>query len=143
MAGAFRAARPATGDVRRLDGPHRVGRSAGPDPARVRPAPSATSVVTLWDWGTEHDGRTDSTPSDVRDGTVNANGLVYGVVQPSDILAVIDPVEHSATTIPIPSNAPADTDGYADLALLRGRFRSGRAAPIRAASPWTARAASG
>ena len=35
-------------------------------------------VVTLWDWGTELDGRTDSTPADVRDGTVNANGLGYG-----------------------------------------------------------------
>ena len=63
-------------------------------------------VVTLWDWGTELDGRTDSTPADVRDGTVNANGLVYGVVQPSDILAVVDPVEHRASTIPIPSGAP-------------------------------------
>ncbi len=63
-------------------------------------------VVTLWDWGTEQDGRTDSAGSDVRDATVNANGLVYGVVQPSDILAVLDPVEHRAFNIPIPTDAP-------------------------------------
>ena len=63
-------------------------------------------VVTLWDWGTETDGRTDSAASDVRDATVNANGRVYGVVQPSDILAVLDPVEHQATNIKIRSTAP-------------------------------------
>ena len=83
--------------------------ASGEVPAQSPPRPTGAErnvVVTLWDWGTEHDGRTDSTPSDVRDATVNANGLVYGVVQPSDILAVVDPVEHRATTIPIPSNAP-------------------------------------
>ena len=83
--------------------------AAGEAPSQVPPRPTGVErnvVVTLWDWGTEHDGRTDSTPSDVRDGTVNANGLVYGVVQPSDILTVLDPVEHRASTIHIPSNAP-------------------------------------
>ena len=83
--------------------------AAGEAPTQTPPRPRGAErnvVVTLWDWGTEYDGRTDSTPSDVRDGTVNANGLVYGVVQPSDILAVIDPVEHRASTIPIPSGAP-------------------------------------
>ena len=83
--------------------------AAGEAPTQTPPRPRGAErsvVVTLWDWGTEYDGRTDSTPSDVRDGTVNANGLVYGVVQPSDILAVIDPVEHRASTIPIPSGGP-------------------------------------
>ena len=78
-------------------------------PTQVPPRPSGLErnvVVTVWDWGTELDGRTDSTASDVRDATVNANGLVYGVVQPSDILAVLDPVAHRATTIHIPSSAP-------------------------------------
>ena len=81
----------------------------GDVPSQVPPRPAGVErnvVVTLWDWGTERDGRTDSTPSDVRDATVNASGLVYGVVQPSDILAVLDPVEHRATTIHIPSTAP-------------------------------------
>ena len=83
--------------------------ASGVAPSQVPARPTGIErnvVVTLWDWGTEHDGRTDSTPSDVRDGTVNANGLVYGVVQPSDILAVLDPVEHRASTIQIPSGAP-------------------------------------
>ncbi len=81
----------------------------GEFPTQIPPRPTGVErniVVTVWDWGTELDGRTDSTASDVRDATVNADGLVYGVVQPSDILAVLDPVEHRASTIPIPSNAP-------------------------------------
>jgi len=81
----------------------------GETPTQTPPRPSGIEqsvVVTLWDWGTEHDGRTDSAPGDVRDATSNANGLVYGVVQPSDILTVLDPVDHRATMIEIPSNAP-------------------------------------
>ena len=83
--------------------------ASGAVPTQTPPRPVGIErnvVVTLWDWGTETDGRTDSTPSDVRDATVNSNGLVYGVVQPSDILAVLDPVEHRANNIIIPSNAP-------------------------------------
>ena len=89
--------------------------AAGEAPSQAPPRPTGVErnvVVTLWDWGTEHDGRTDSAPSDVRDATVNANGLVYGVVQPNDIIAVLDPVEHRARVIPISSGAPkiyADT----------------------------------
>ena len=83
--------------------------ATGESPSQTPPRSTGTErnvVVTLWDWGTETDGRTDSTPSDVRDATVNANGLVYGVVQPSDILTVLDPVEHRASNIQIPSSAP-------------------------------------
>ena len=83
--------------------------AAGEAPTQTPPRPAGIErnvVVTLWDWGTETDGRTDSAASDVRDGTVNADGLVYGVVQPSDILAVLDPVEHRAFTIDIPSGGP-------------------------------------
>ncbi len=83
--------------------------AAGEAPRQTPPRPASYErnvVVTLWDWGTEQDGRTDSTGSDVRDATVNANGLVYGVVQPSDILAVVDPVEHRAFNIHIPTDAP-------------------------------------
>ena len=105
MAGMFRR----LGPQRRMfaDWTDRI--ASGETPSQSPPRPIGIErnvVVTLWDWGTEHDGRTDSTPSDVRDATVNANGLVYGVVQPSDILAVLDPVRHLATTIEIPSNAP-------------------------------------
>ena len=105
MAGMWRG----LGDQREMfaDWTDRI--AAGEAPVQTPPRPMGAErniVVTLWDWGTETDGRTDSAPSDVRDGTVNANGLVYGVVQPSDILAVIDPVEHRAFNIPIPSSAP-------------------------------------
>ena len=105
MAGMWRG----LGDQREMfaDWTDRI--AAGEAPAQTPPRPAGAErniVVTLWDWGTETDGRTDSAPSDVRDGTVNANGLVYGVVQPSDLLAVIDPVEHRAFNIPIPSSAP-------------------------------------
>ena len=97
------------GDQRRMfaDWTDRI--SAGEAPTQTPPRPTGIErnvVVTLWDWGTETDGRTDSAASDVRDATVNANGLVYGVVQPSDILAVLDPVEHRASVINIPSNGP-------------------------------------
>ncbi|HJN44120.1 MAG: carboxypeptidase-like regulatory domain-containing protein [Vicinamibacterales bacterium] len=97
------------GDQRRMfaDWTDRI--AAGEAPTQTPPRPTGIErnvVVTLWDWGTETDGRTDSAASDVRDATVNANGLVYGVVQPSDILAVLDPVEHRASVINIPSNGP-------------------------------------
>jgi len=83
--------------------------AAGEAPTQVPPRPTGVErniVVTLWDWGTEFDARTDSTPSDIRDATVNANGLIYGVVQPSDILAVLDPNTNTASTITVPSTAP-------------------------------------
>ena len=97
------------GDQRRMfaDWTERI--AAGEAPNQTPPRPSGIErnvVVTLWDWGTQTDGRTDSAASDVRDATVNADGLIYGVVQPSDILAVLDPVENQASTIDIPSNGP-------------------------------------
>ena len=105
MSGSFRR----LGDQRGMfaDWTDRI--AAGEAPTQAPPRPTGIErniVVTLWDWGTETDGRTDSAASDVRDATVNANGLVYGVVQPSDILAVLDPVEHRASVIHIPSNGP-------------------------------------
>ncbi len=105
MSGSFRR----LGDQRGMfaDWTDRI--AAGEVPTQTPPRPTGIErnvVVTLWDWGTDHDGRTDSVASDVRDATVNASGLIYGVVQPSDILAVLDPVEHRASTITIPSTAP-------------------------------------
>ena len=83
--------------------------AAGEAPTQAPPRPTGVErnvVVTLWDWGTEVDGRTDSTPSDVRDPTVNANGPVYAAVASGDVLAVLDPVEHRAWAIEIPTTAP-------------------------------------
>ena len=105
MAGGFRR----LGPQRRMfaDWTDRI--AQGDAPTQVPPRPTGVErniVVTLWDWGTEHDGRTDSTSSDIRDATVNADGRVYGVVQPRGMLTVLDPVEHRASTIQIPSSAP-------------------------------------
>ena len=105
MSGSFRR----LGDQRGMFADWTDHIAAGEVPTQTPPRPTGIErnvVVTLWDWGTDHDGRTDSVASDVRDATVNANGLIYGVVQPSDILAVLDPVEHRASTITIPSNGP-------------------------------------
>ena len=133
------------GDQRRMfaDWTDRI--SAGEAPTQTPPRPTGIErsvVVTLWDWGTETDGRTDSAASDVRDATVNANGLVYGVVQPSDILAVLDPVEHRASVINIPSNGPEIQTGTPTSPYWATRM-SGRVGPTRAAWRWTGRAASG
>jgi len=37
---------------------------------------------------------------------MNANGLVYGSIQGSDILAVLDPRKNETSTIKVPSNGP-------------------------------------
>ena len=63
-------------------------------------------VVSVWDWGTKYDGRTDAVASDLRNGSVNANGNVYMVARSPDTLAILDPIEHSAKVIRVPSNAP-------------------------------------
>ena len=109
MGGGMSASFNRLGDQRRMfaDWTERI--AAGEAPTQTPPRPQGVErnvVVSLWDWGTATDGRTDSAASDVRDATVNADGLVYGVVQPSDILAVLDPVAHRAFTIPVPSNGP-------------------------------------
>ena len=81
----------------------------GETPKQMPPRPKGVErniVVTVWDWGTELDGRTDSTPTDVRTPSLNANGPVYAVVQPRDLIAILNPRDNSAATIKVPSNAP-------------------------------------
>jgi hypothetical protein len=63
-------------------------------------------VVSWWDWGTNLDGRTDAQASDLRNANVNANGKVYMVSRSDDVLAVLDPVEHRAQVLKVPSTAP-------------------------------------
>ena len=142
MSGMYRR----LGDQRELfaDWTDRI--ASGEVPTQTPPRPTGIErnvVVTLWDWGTQFDGRTDSVASDVRDATVNANGLVYGVVQPSDILAVLDPGRASGQHHHDPLERPADADRDAYIAVLGRRRRVGRASPTRAAWRWTGRAASG
>jgi hypothetical protein len=63
-------------------------------------------VISMWDWAMPTSRRSDVAATDERTPTMNANGLVYGSIQGSDILAVLDPRENSTTSIKIPSNGP-------------------------------------
>jgi hypothetical protein len=63
-------------------------------------------VISIWDWGTKYDGRTDAVASDLRSGAINPNGKVYMVARSPDTLAILDPNEHDAKVIRVPSNAP-------------------------------------
>jgi len=68
-------------------------------------------VISMWDWAMPTSRRSDVAVTDERTPTFNANGLVYGSIQGSDILAVLNPRENATTQIRIPSNAPPiDTD---------------------------------
>ena len=63
-------------------------------------------VISMWDWARPTSRRSDAAGTDERAPTLNANGLVYGAIQTSDILAVLDPRTNSSTEIRIPSNGP-------------------------------------
>lgn len=81
----------------------------GEAPKVTPPRPSGVErnlVVTWWEWGSELDGRTDGAPTDIHRPTVNANGPMWGVSQPTDLLLMVDPLEHRATSIKVPSKAP-------------------------------------
>jgi len=77
-------------------------------PAPPRPAGVERNVViSMWDWALPTSRRTDVAATDERTPTMNANGLVYGSIQSSDIIAVLDPRENKASEIRVPSSAPA------------------------------------
>src|SRR3989441_11775109 len=63
-------------------------------------------VISMWDWALPTSRRSDAAGTDERSPTVNANGPIYGAIQSSDILAVLDPLENKTTEIKIPSNGP-------------------------------------
>ena len=90
-------------------------------------------VVTVYDWGTKFDGRTDAVAADLRDGTVNPHGPVYMVSRSNDILTMLDPVENSSRNLIVPSESPVTRDNTPVVALL-GR-RAGLEAPVGAAQP--------
>ncbi len=85
----------------------RIARGEGPKVAPPRPrGVERNLVVTTWDWGNPTDGRSDAAAADLRHPSLNANGPVFGVTQMVDSLNMLDPVEHRATKIPIPTDAP-------------------------------------
>ena len=104
MAGDFRN----LGDMRQAlaDWTERVANGESPEIAPPRPQGLERNlVITLWDWGSEIDGRSDMAAADIRDATVNANGLVFGVAEMTDSLTIVDPTTHTATVVTVPSNA--------------------------------------
>jgi hypothetical protein len=78
------------------------------------PRPSGVErnlVISMWDWALPTSRRTDVAATDERTPTMNSNGRVYGSIQSSDIIAVLDPNENAASEIKVPSNGPLiDTD---------------------------------
>ena len=89
--------------------------AAGAFPKQVPPRPAGLErnlVVTLWDWAVETGGRSDGVASDERNPSLNANGPVYGVIQSDDLLTWVNPINNSADSIKIPSQAPPTAQQY-------------------------------
>ena len=85
----------------------RIAAGAYPEAPPPRPAGVERNlVISMWDWALPTSRRSDAAGTDERSPTVNANGLIYGAIQTSDILAVLDPQENSTMEIKIPSNGP-------------------------------------
>jgi streptogramin lyase len=63
-------------------------------------------VVTLWDVGDDHSFMHDEASTDKNHPTVNANGRIYAVSAGHGQLVVLDPNEHTARAIDIPTRAP-------------------------------------
>jgi hypothetical protein len=83
--------------------------AAGAYPEQAPPRPSGVErnlVISMWDWARPTSRRSDVAGTDERAPTLNANGLVYGAIQTSDILAVLDPRTNTSTEITIPSKGP-------------------------------------
>ena len=88
---------------------------AGEAPAVAPPRPAGVErnlVVTLWDWGSEIDGRSDNVAGDTRNPTANANGPIYGVAEMTDSLTMLDPVTHTVKNIKVQTPAPVLVSGF-------------------------------
>ena len=95
-------------DVHQLFADWTDGVANGDIPREVPPRPAGVErnvVISLWDWGTKYDGRTDAVASYAHDATHNANGKVYMVSRTNDVFAILDPVAHRVQQLTVPSNA--------------------------------------
>jgi hypothetical protein len=89
------------------DWTERVAEGAYPKQAPPRPkGVERNIVISMWDWALPTSRRSDVAATDERNPTLNANGLIYGTIQGSDILAVLDPKKNETSMIKVPSNAP-------------------------------------
>src|SRR5258705_12437299 len=87
-------------------------------------------VISMWDWGLPTSRRSDAAATDERNPTFNANGLVYGPYQSSDILAVLHPRKNATREVKIPSNAPVlDANTPASPYWGSEKIWNGQAAP--------------
>jgi hypothetical protein len=84
--------------------------AAGELPAAKPPRPQGKErnvVITQWDFSDAKHYLHDITATDKRKPTLNANGLIYGAVENSaDIIPVLDPVKHTATSFKMPVRDP-------------------------------------
>jgi hypothetical protein len=84
----------------------RIAAGAYPDPPPRPTGLERNLVISMWDWAMPTSRRSDVIGTDDRTPTLNANGPVYGAIQSSDIIAVLDPRENRTTQIKVPSGAP-------------------------------------
>ena len=77
-------------------------------PAPPRPQGQERNVViTQWDWADPTAYLHDEVATDKRNPTVNARGPLYGALEQShDYLPVLDPVNHTASRVPVPVRDP-------------------------------------
>ena len=84
--------------------------AAGELPAAKPPRPQGRErnvVITQWDFSDPKHYLHDITATDKRKPTLNANGLIYGAVENStDLIPVLDPVNHKASTFKMPVRDP-------------------------------------
>src|SRR5438094_4502926 len=93
----------------------RIAEGAFPKVAPPRPkGVERNIVISMWDWALPTSRRSDVAATDERTPTMNANGLLYGTIQGSDILAVLDPKKNETSMIKIPSNGPDIDDKTTD-----------------------------
>jgi hypothetical protein len=85
--------------------------AAGELPAAKPPRPQGRErnvVITQWDFSDPKHYLHDITATDKRKPTLNANGLIYGAVEnSSDMIPVLDPVKHQASSFKMPVRDPA------------------------------------
>jgi hypothetical protein len=89
------------------------------------PRPSGVErnvVLTLWDWGGGVSYIHDEVATDKRNPTVNANGRVYGVDFTRDELLWVDPLEHAAGAIPIPTIAKGASSYMAQKVIVPSAY---------------------
>jgi hypothetical protein len=99
--------------------------AAGELPASVPMRPQGVErnvVLTLWDWAGPKDYLHDEVSTDKRNPTLNANGLIFGATEEStDLLPVLDPLNHKATQIKMPVRDPK-TPSSKDLPMAASPY---------------------